>query len=60
MSSDDCQTEAHAFSHLQHPHICTLYDVGEVDGTAFLVMELLDGHTLADRLRSGPLPPRTR
>jgi serine/threonine-protein kinase len=47
--------EARAISHLQHPHICTLYDVGEVEGTAFLVMELLQGQTLADRLKKGPL-----
>jgi serine/threonine-protein kinase len=48
--------EARAISQLQHPHICTLYDVGEVDGTAFLVMELLQGQTLADRLTKGALP----
>src|SRR5262249_27824419 len=48
--------EARALSHLTHPHICTLYDVGEDDGTAFLVMELLQGQTLADRLKNGPLP----
>jgi serine/threonine protein kinase/Tol biopolymer transport system component len=48
--------EARAISQLQHPHICTLYDVGEADGTAFLVMELLQGQTLADRLKKGALP----
>ncbi|HEV3139306.1 MAG TPA: protein kinase, partial [Vicinamibacterales bacterium] len=48
--------EARAISQLTHPHICTLYDVGEHDGTAFLVMELLDGGTLADRLTKGALP----
>src|SRR6202795_530121 len=48
--------EARAISHLTHPHICTLYDVGEHDGTAFLVMELLDGETLGDRLTKGALP----
>src|SRR6478736_2500067 len=48
--------EAQAISQLQHPHICTLYDIGEVDGTAFLVMELLEGQTLADRLKKGALP----
>jgi Tol biopolymer transport system component len=48
--------EARAISQLTHPHICTLYDVGEHDGTAFLIMELLDGETLADRLKKGALP----
>src|SRR6202521_56519 len=48
--------EARAISQLTHPHICTLHDVGEHDGTAFLVMELLDGETLADRRRKGALP----
>ena len=46
--------EARAISQLDHPHICTLYDVGEQDGTAFLVMEYLEGETLADRLAKGP------
>ena len=49
--------EARAISHLTHTNICTLYDVGEHDGTAFLVMELLEGQTLAERLESGALPP---
>ena len=48
--------EARAISQLTHPHICTLYDVGEQEGTAFLVMEYLDGATLADRLAKGALP----
>ena len=42
--------EARAISQLTHSNICTLHDVGEHDGTAFLVMELLEGQTLADRL----------
>jgi serine/threonine protein kinase/Tol biopolymer transport system component len=41
---------------LNHPHICTLFDVGEQDGRAYLVMELLDGASLAAHLRKGPLP----
>src|SRR6476469_4901664 len=45
--------EARAISQLQHPHICTLHDVGDADGTAFLVMELLQGQTLAERLKRG-------
>src|SRR5262249_18713920 len=48
--------EARAISQLTHPHICTLHDVGEHDGTAFLVMELLEGETLASRLEKGALP----
>src|SRR5438093_7904186 len=50
------QREARAVSQLAHPHICTLYDVGEQDGIAFLVMEYLDGETLADRLKKGAMP----
>jgi eukaryotic-like serine/threonine-protein kinase len=40
---------------LTHPHICTLYDVGKHEGTDYLVMEYLEGHTLAARLQRGPL-----
>ena len=49
--------EARTISSLNHPNICHLYDVGEQDGVSYLVMEYLDGETLADRLRKGPLPP---
>jgi eukaryotic-like serine/threonine-protein kinase len=49
--------EARAISSLNHPNICTLYDVGSQDGTDFLVMEFLEGETLAARLREGPLRP---
>ena len=47
--------EARAISSLNHPHICTLHDIGEEAGAAFLVMEYLDGETLAARLSRGPL-----
>ena len=50
------EREARAISSLNHPHICHLYDIGSQDGTDFLVMEFLDGETLADRLRRGALP----
>jgi eukaryotic-like serine/threonine-protein kinase len=50
------EREARAISSLNHPHICTLYDVGQQDGTHYLVMEFLEGETLAERLRKGPLP----
>jgi Tol biopolymer transport system component len=49
--------EARSISSLSHPNICHLYDVGVQDGTSYLVMEYLEGETLADRLRKGPLPP---
>src|SRR5215470_15079315 len=49
--------EARAISSLSHPNICTLYDVGHQDGMNYLVMEFLQGETLADRLMKGPLPP---
>jgi len=48
--------EARTISSLSHPNVCQLFDVGSQDGTSFLVMEYLEGETLADRLRKGPLP----
>src|SRR4051794_10762647 len=48
--------EAKAIARLSHPHICTIHDVGEQDGIAFLVMERLQGETLAERLDRGPIP----
>ena len=50
------EREARAVSALNHPHICHLYDVGSQDGTSFLVMEYLEGESVADRVRKGPLP----
>ncbi len=50
------EREARAISQLNHPHICTLYDIGRQDETDYLVMELLEGETLARRLDKGPLP----
>jgi serine/threonine protein kinase len=52
------QAEARAISSLNHPHICTLFDVGEHEGVAFFVMEYLEGETLDDRLTRGPLPAK--
>ena len=51
------EREAKAISSLSHPHICPLYDVGHQDGIDYLVMEHLEGETLAGRLKKGPLPP---
>src|ERR1700761_1113587 len=50
------EREARAISALQHPNICTLHDIGTQDGTNFLVMEYLEGQTLAERLQKGALP----
>ena len=48
--------EAKAVAALSHPHICSLFDIGHQDGTDFLVMEFLEGETLAERLTRGKLP----
>ena len=48
--------EAQAIAALTHPHICTVYDAGHQDDIHFLVMEYLEGETLAVRLGRGPLP----
>ena len=50
------EREAKTISQFSHPHICTLYDVGREGDTDYLVMELLEGETLAERLGKGPLP----
>ena len=52
------EREARAISSLNHARICTLYDVGHQDGVNFLVMEYLEGESLAEKLRKGPLPLR--
>ena len=50
------EREAKAISQLSHPNICALYDVGNADGVEYLVMELIEGQSLADRLEKGALP----
>jgi serine/threonine protein kinase/Tol biopolymer transport system component len=50
------EREAKTVSQLSHPHICALYDVGREGDTEYLVMELLEGETLTERLAKGPLP----
>ena len=50
------EREARTLGSLSHPHICPVHDVGSIDGTDYLVMEFLDGETLADRLRAGRMP----
>src|SRR5712664_833945 len=50
------EREARTIASLNHPHICTLFDIGHQDGIDFLVMEYLEGETLAQRLLKGSLP----
>ena len=52
------EREARAIASLNHPHICAVHDVGVENGTPYLVMEYLEGETLAARLSRGPLPIR--
>ncbi len=49
--------EAHALSRLQHPNIATFFEVGEIQGQPYLALEFVDGISLAERLRAGPLDP---
>src|SRR3954462_2014941 len=49
------EREARAIPSLSHPHICALHDIGEIDGNDYMVMEFLEGESLADRLVKGPL-----
>jgi hypothetical protein len=50
------EAEAQAISSLNHPNICTLFDIGHHEGVDYLVMEYLEGQTLAERLKQGPVP----
>src|SRR5277367_4713166 len=50
------EREAKTISNLNHPHICVLHDIGQQDGMDYLVMECVEGETLANRLEKGPLP----
>src|SRR5258708_37315001 len=50
------EREAKTISSLNHPHICVLYDVGSQEGVDYLVMECVEGVTLAKPLEKGPLP----
>src|SRR6266404_2340763 len=50
------EREARTIASLNHPHICTLFDIGQQDGIDYLVMEYLEGETLAQRLQKGALP----
>src|SRR5262245_6965804 len=53
------EREAQAISRLSHPNICAVYDVGEQNGAAYLVMEYIEGESLEQRLRRGALPAGT-
>ena len=50
------EREARAVASLNHPNICTLFDIGVQDGISYMVMELMEGETLAARIEKGPIP----
>ena len=50
------EREARAVASLNHPNICTLFDIGQQDGASYMVMELMEGETLAARIAKGPIP----
>src|SRR6202790_680877 len=50
------EREARTIASLNHPYICTLHDIGHQNGTDYIVMEYVDGQTLAQRLATGPVP----
>src|SRR3990170_2629891 len=52
------EQEARAAGALSHPNVCAIYDVGNHEGLPYVVMELLEGESLHERLASGPVPPR--
>jgi serine/threonine-protein kinase len=53
------EREAQAISRLNHPNICAVYDIGSHDGISYIVMEYIDGESLATHIRRGPIPVRT-
>src|SRR5712692_2360743 len=55
-SQERLRREARAAASVNHPHVCQIYEVGVEDGELFIAMELLEGESLATRLRRGPLP----